>query len=178
MAEQTFVLHISGYWRDQNRTGLTRAPGLFFVYESRFDEGNQTVDLLRLIYAGEADNVRDRIMDHEKYPAWQGYLAPGNELCYAFAPVEFYYRERVRAAFIINHKPPANAGFEGFFPFDKTTLVCTGRTALIDPVITVRKNTGVYPETAQLRQQNKMIPVKAVNILEHIIPSQRFAFGM
>ena len=155
-----------------------RAPGLFFVYESRFDQDNQTVDLLRLIFIGEAENTMNSMTDHANYPVWQGYLAPGNELCYAFTPVECYHRERVKAAFIINHKPPANTGFDGFFPFDKTTLVCTGRTALIDPVITVRKDTGVYPETAILRPQNKMIPVRAVNVLEHIIPSQRFAFGI
>ncbi len=177
MAERTFIIHISGYWRDQHKTDIRKSSGIYFVYESHFSEIDQHVDLLKLIYIGEAENIRARILDHERYPSWLTCVSPGNELCYAYAPVDTFYRERVKAAFVHMHKPPANPVPDGPFLYDKTTLISTGRTALVNPVITMRKNTAAFPETAMFRQRLEMIPVRTVQVFNQIVPVRRYAVG-
>jgi hypothetical protein len=177
MAEQTYIIHISGYWRDLNKSEIRKSSGIYFVYESFFDERAQTIDLLRLLYVGEAENVRARIMDHESYVSWLSNLGPGKELCYAFAPVDFFHRERVKAAFVITHKPPANINPEAPFLYDKTTLVSTGRTALVNPVITVKKDAFIHPGAALFRQRNEMIPVRTVQDFNFNTGGRRYAMG-
>jgi hypothetical protein len=177
MAEQTIVIHIQGFWRDQHKNDLKDSPGIFFVYEAKFNKTDQTVDLLHLIYIGDADNIRTGILNHESYPLWQKSLTPGNELCYAFAPVDSYYRERVKAAYILTHKPPANTNTNESFQYDKTTLVSTGSAALVDPVITVRRTTPVNPGPSKIRQRNGMVPVRSVQVFANNPTGRRYAFG-
>jgi hypothetical protein len=176
MAEQTIIIPIKGYWRDQHKRELAGSPGIFFVYEAHFDESQQTVDLLNLIYIGAAVNIRRRILEHEGYNYWKRYISPGNELCFAYASVDSKLRERVKAAYILSHKPAANPYVSEPFLYDKTTLVSTGQSALMNPVVTVYRNTLSQPETFAAHQRNDLIPVRAVHLINGR-PERQFAFG-
>jgi|GEM_PF-435037 len=177
MSEQTVIIHINGYWREQNKSEIKKSPGLFFVYETHVKEGDDSLDLLRLIYIGEADNICATIAEPDYHNAWQQHIRPGNELCYAFAQVDSYLRARVKAAYVLTHKPPANSEKKSSFAFDKTTLLSTGRTALINPVITVKKNTPVYSDTALQRLRNEMIPVRTARVFSFSMAARRYAMG-
>ncbi|MCK9220770.1 MAG: GIY-YIG nuclease family protein [Bacteroidales bacterium] len=137
MAAQTFNVDIQGYWRERNKSGIPNHSGVYFVYEATYNAGNETVTLLRLIYIGESENVRDRISNHEKLNDWLRYVRTGNELCYSTGSVQSTNRERVEAAYIFKHKPPVNDEYKNSFPFDQTTIISTGKTALLDTNFTV-----------------------------------------
>ncbi|MEI6683037.1 MAG: hypothetical protein WCO44_10445 [Bacteroidota bacterium] len=177
MSEQTVIIHISGYWREESKSEIKKSPGLFFVYETHGKEGDQSLDLLRLIYIGETDNIRAAIADHDSHNAWQKSIKPGNELCYAVAQVDSFLRKRVKAAYVLTHKPPANPDTQAPFPYDKTTLLSTGRTALINPVITLKKNTPACSDTAMYRLRNEMIPVRTTRVFSFASPARRYAIG-
>jgi hypothetical protein len=177
MAEQTIVVHINGYWRDQHKTNLPRHPGIFFVYEADYNKEDHTVDLLKLIYIGEADNVHARILNHELHAAWMKHAEPGHELCFAYANIDSYYRTRTKAAYIITHKPPANKNSQVEFHYDTTTLISTGKTALINPVVTARKNRPVAPDSERPNQRKEMIPVRAVQVCNSNMNDRCFAVG-
>lgn len=139
MPNLTFNININGYWRDKNKKGLPSHSGVYFVYEAQYVESNDTVSLLKLIYIGEAGNVNERILVHEKYALWQRYVNPGNELCFSTGYIESSNRCRVEAAYIFRHKPPANSSCKEAFSYDTTTVVSSGKTALLDHNFTVNR---------------------------------------
>jgi len=177
MAEQTIVIHINGYWRDQHKSSLPECSGLFFVYEASYNVTDQTADLLKLIYIGEAENIKARVFAPEYRLSWMTHLAPGHELCYACAGVDKPLRERAWAAYILTHKPPANTHVQGAFHYDTTTLVSTGKTALINPVVTARKNKSKSMEALVWAQHKEIIPVRAVQIYSDHPNERRLAMG-
>ncbi len=177
MSEQTVIIHINGYWREGNKSEIKKSPGLFFVYETHVKEGDYALDLLRLIYVGETENIRATIMDPDGYNTLQKHIKPGNELCYAFAQVDSFLRTRVKAAYVLTQKPPANSDMKDPFPYDKTILLSTGRTALINPVITVKKNTPVSSGFSMHRLHNEMIPVRTAQVFSFSTAARRYAMG-
>jgi hypothetical protein len=98
------------------------------------------VTLDRLIYIGEAENVNDRIKNHEKWPDWRQYVPKGSVLCFSFADINNIDCERAEAALIYYHKPPCNNEYKDSFPFDETTIKSTGRCALLTSLITVYRS--------------------------------------
>jgi hypothetical protein len=137
MAEKTISIEFDGYWRDQHKSGLPAKSGVYCVYECTYKEDSDTVSIYELIYIGEAANVRDRVTDHEKRPDWLAHVRQGNELCFSFGGVGSTDRERAEAALILEHKPPENDEYVDSFPFDKTTISLSGKTALLNTYFTV-----------------------------------------
>ncbi|MBS4065294.1 MAG: hypothetical protein KGZ74_12080 [Chitinophagaceae bacterium] len=139
MAAETFNVDIKGYWRDRNKADIPRHSGVYFVYTGTYDSIKNTVDLKRLIYIGEAENVNDRIQNHEKYSIWLRYLQNGEELVFSTGEVAAISRARVEAAYIFKHKPPANTEYLNSFPFDQTTIVSSGKTKFLNTHFTVHR---------------------------------------
>ena len=137
MAEKTIDVTFDGYWRDANKGGIPAQSGVYCVYECTYNAATKTVDLRTLIYIGEADNVQDRIANHERYNDWLSHVRAGNELCFSFGGVDAAIRDRAEAALILKHKPPENTEYVDSFPFDKTTMQLTGKTALLVTAFTV-----------------------------------------
>jgi len=142
MAEQTFSLTFQGYWREENKAGIPEGSGVYCVYTCTLKQDN-TVTIHKLIYIGEGGNVRKRIAEHPKadWDVWRGHLNRGEELCFSFARVEAQNRVRVQAALIFRHKPPENSDYKWDFPFDKTTINASEKTALLVTSFTVDKTT-------------------------------------
>ena len=118
MAEKTIKIKFEGYWRDEKKSRVPAQSGVYCVYECRYNQTEDTVSLITLIYIGEADNVRERIANHEKYQDWLKHVRNGNELCFSFGPIISADRERTEAAMIFKHKPPENEEYMYSFPFD------------------------------------------------------------
>jgi len=177
MAEQTIVANINGYWRDQQIENLRPHPGIFFVYEAKYHAVGQTVDLLRLIYVGEATNIRERLCDRELQAQWRSLIGPGNELCFAWTVVENYYRNRVAVAYIHAHNPPGNPESNEAFTYDATTVISTGHTALIYPVITVKRSNLLRVSTPTHFRREAMIPARAVQLHDDLRKPRRIASG-
>lgn len=137
MAAETFNIKIEGYWADSQKDNIPNHSGVYFVYECNFNEVAKTFNIHNLIYIGESDEVRDRIVNHEKYYDWERYVRPGNTLCYSTGPVSETYRERVEAAYVFRHKPPENEEYTENFSFDQTKINSLERTDLLDPSFTV-----------------------------------------
>lgn len=137
MAAKTFNTNIQGYWRDKTKSGIPNHSGVYFVYVVSYSEQTDKVTLYSLIYIGESDNVNIRIQNHEKYDEWKTYLSQGQELCFSTCRIDGDGRFRVEAAYIFKHKPPVNTEYKNSFPFDKTTIVSTGKTALLKTNFTV-----------------------------------------
>jgi hypothetical protein len=164
MAEQTIIVNINGYWRDLNRLNILSTSGVFFVYEAAHNKNDNTVDLLKLIYIGASGNNLENALNYDDYMTWLNLIQPGHELCFSSASVDARSRERVMAAYIFYHKPKSNKEFCYQFPFDRTTVISTGKTALIQPVISLRPTLVDYFEPLTPVLRSEMIPVRAVHL--------------
>jgi len=139
MSAKTISIKFKGYWRDEDKSGVPAQSGVYCVYECKYNKNNDSVSLLKLIYIGEADNVQERIANHEKYQDWLKHVRFGNELCFSFGPVLSTDRERAEAAMIFKHKPPENEEYKYSFPFDQTTISLSGEIALLEIYFTVER---------------------------------------
>lgn len=134
---KTFTQDIKGYWRDVNKGRLPSHSGVYFVYTCVHNVKERTVTLKRLIYIGTAENIHDRIKDHEKYEDWKRYLKLGEELCFSCTEVDNSNRERVEAAYIFKHQPPVNTTCKSSFNYDTTRVISTGETSLLNTDFTI-----------------------------------------
>jgi len=139
MAPKTITLSFEGYWRERNIDRISNESGIYVVYECSYNSQTNKVSLKKVIYIGEADDVNDRIANHEKWPAWKRHCGTNNEPCFSFAPVISTDRKRGEAALIYKHKPPVNEEYKYNFPFDDTTMSLSGETALLTTHFTVQR---------------------------------------
>ena len=137
MMAKTISLSFAGYWREVNKGTIPAKSGIYLVYVCRYNETEDKVTLDKLIYIGEAEDVNDRIANHEKWPEWRRYVPTGSEICFSFTDVASPDRERAEAALIYHHKPPCNVEYVDSFPFEDTTVESTGRCALLSSPVTV-----------------------------------------
>ncbi len=137
MAAKTISLTFDGYWREKNIGGIPKESGIYCVYECTHNTQENTVSISKLIYIGEAENVNQRISNHEKWSLWRKHCSSSREICFSFAPVKNPDRQRGEAAMIYKHKPPVNDEYKDKFPFDETTMRLSGKTALLVESFTV-----------------------------------------
>lgn len=132
MAAEAYSLEFTGYRLATNSSGLLARSGIYCVYACMYHANNDTVSLNRLLYVGEADDVRDRVLNHEKWPKWWNQIATGEEICFSVALIAgASARQRAEAAMIFKHKPLCNTEYIDAFPFDTTTVTTTGKNALL-----------------------------------------------
>ncbi len=139
MSAKTIEIKFEGYWRDEDKSGVSVHSVVYCVYECKYNKNNDSVSLLKLIYIGEADNVQERIANHEKYQDWRKHVRFGNELCFSFGPVLPTDRERAEAAMIFKHKPLENEEYKYSFPFDQTTISLSGEIKLLKTYFIVER---------------------------------------
>lgn len=140
MAEKTFDQVFNGYWREINKNGLPIKSGVYVVQSCTYDKKKGTVSLKNLIYIGKADNIRERVNNHEKLKDWKNELKKGEELCFSCTEVSKLYNERVEAALINANQPIVNVEFKYSFPFDKTYVSSSGDYSKLKKTIIVIKH--------------------------------------
>ena len=130
MAELELYVEFYGYWRESKKELIPSHSGVYCVYECSYNPDNDSVIINRLIYIGKAENVRERISNHEKWGEWRQNIGDGKELCFSSGSVEPDIRERIQAAFVFQNKPPLNDEYKNSFPFDQTTITARGSVEL------------------------------------------------
>jgi hypothetical protein len=131
MSRKQYELNFSGYWREPNIGGIPAKSGVYCVYVCTFDETAKTVSLKQIVYIGAATNAREAVANHQSWPEWKKYLTSEQQLCVSFAPIDEENMERVAAALIYEHKPPANHDFTDKFPFAAVAISTSGRSNLL-----------------------------------------------
>ncbi|MEY4754440.1 MAG: Ralstonia phage RsoM1USA [Pseudomonadota bacterium] len=122
MAERSISIEFSGFWNEYNKGTMPAKSGIYCVYAAVEDSLRKRVDIDRLLYIGESDNVKQRLEHHDGLVLWKHCLKRGQTLCFSFGPVAHAERERSEAALIYQHKPPANVLYTDTFPFQTTRL--------------------------------------------------------
>jgi len=136
---KTFEVEFDGFWIEERVESLEKGSGIYTVHTCVYNAATNTVDLRRLIYIGEAENVNERLVNHEKWPTWRRHRQTGEILCFAYGKWSDQERKRIEAALIYEHKPPANEEYKDSFPFDETTVYSKGTKGLLKDSLTARR---------------------------------------
>lgn len=108
------------------------------MYACTHNVQEKTVSIRKLLYVGEAANVKERVSGHEQWQDWERELLRGAVLCFSAAPITPESdRQRAEAAMIHHHKPPCNVEYLDSFPYDQTTISTSGKNAELDGQFTV-----------------------------------------
>jgi excinuclease UvrABC nuclease subunit len=140
MTAQSYSLVFDGYWLESKAGGLPAKSGIYGVYATTYNSTAGTVSLNRLIYIGEAADVRARVSSHDRWTDWKRQLKQGEVLSFNAALISpEAARQRAEAAMIFKHKPPCNTEYVENFPFDTTTVTTAEKNALMHNAFTVTR---------------------------------------
>lgn len=121
-----YKLIFEGYWRDCNKSSLPSYAGIYLVYKCIYNAQNNTVALVNIIYIGQAENIHDRHIKHERYVDFLAQLTDGQELCYACAPVDTDI-DLVENALIFAQKPILNVDGRNAYNYSKAHVILSGQ---------------------------------------------------
>lgn len=116
-----------GYWREENSGMVPPDSGVYCVYESTHHEESDIVETHRVLYIGEAPNMREAINEKGRIEEWKSHIDKDNELCFSCGlakPDDI--RLRIMAAFVYRLKPPLNEKYKDSFPFPPTRMISNG----------------------------------------------------
>ena len=140
---KTYELDFKGYWVEEKWSSLPNEAGIYCVYAATRSERTNNLTKPRLLYIGEAEDIRKRVPQNPKdrRDKWKRKLTDEEILCVSYALIEpESARKRAEAAMINWHQPPCNKEYKDSFPFPQTTIVTSGKKARLDAKFTVYRN--------------------------------------
>lgn len=127
----TYNLIFRGYWRDVNRTSIPSISGIYLVYKCKYNQIEDTVSLLELLYIGKSLDVNQRLNSHDKRDLFLEKCSESETLCYSVAEVNECDLELVENALIFAEKPELNDNKKDSFLFDSSEFHLEGKCALM-----------------------------------------------
>ena len=132
MANETiksYSLNFNGYWREINKDKVPCKSGIYLVYRCVYNDKSNTVGLKDIIYIGQAENIHNRIANHNRFSDFNTQLQRGEELCYSVAEVSKSDLDVVENALIFAQKPVLNDQLKDSFNYGAVTVKVDGRCA-------------------------------------------------
>ena len=131
MPSKSYTLNFEGYRLSDGVGTLPSKPGIYCIYSCKYNIKFDQVTDLKLLYIGEAENLKKRIEQHNKSSEFNKQLT-GKELCYSRAILgkNFNQRDRVliEHALVYHHQPICNEKLKNNFPNEISVKIqITGR---------------------------------------------------
>jgi len=71
MNTQKYNLSFTGYYSDKDKSKLPTHSGIYCVYAGDSSLVKGEVAIAKLIYIGESENIKDRVVSHGQYNDWK-----------------------------------------------------------------------------------------------------------
>lgn len=127
-----YNINFKGYRRDCNKATLPHDSGIYMVYRCIYDSLTDKVTLKEIIYIGQAEDLCDRLNNHDKRPLFLKACERGEEICYAYANVSMDDLNIVENALVFAQKPRLNFDLVDSFNYDSAAFLVEGKCALLD----------------------------------------------
>lgn len=124
-------LNFEGYYLLSETSEMPKYRGIYIFYRCVYDPRENNVNLLEILYIGQAKNVNKRINNHNKFPECEEKLRYGETICFSCANVSAIDIDRAENALVYTQKPPLNEDLKDHFHYSDTTLNIEGRADLI-----------------------------------------------
>lgn len=127
-----YNINFKGYRRDCNKATLPHDSGIYMVYRCIYDSLTDKVTLKEIIYIGQAEDLCDRLNNHDKRPLFLKACERGEEICYAYANLSMDDLNIVENALVFAQKPRLNFDLVDSFNYDSAAFLVEGKCALLD----------------------------------------------
>jgi len=97
-----------GPWHEDELREVPASPGVFCVCACLPDDSRQGWRLLRPVYIGVAQDVRQRVMDSEDWDSWRELAGPGHQLCIGYLPAPPGRQAMLQGAMVAYYRPLGN----------------------------------------------------------------------
>lgn len=140
MAIKTFNQTFNGYYPDKNRVSIPEVSGIYDVYAGTYNPSEKTVNLRKLLYIGQAENINKRLQNHECEPYWEKELRYGEIVIFSYTKLPIEDLDRFEAAMIYHHQPPVNDKCKESFNYDTTYVFTSGENYLLSKSFIVERS--------------------------------------
>lgn len=127
---KNYHLQFDGYWREINKGYVPDFSGIYLIYTCRYVPAHNTVDLIKLIYIGQAENLKVRIAQHNENE-FSDVLKAGETLCYACAFVNKDVLDLVENAIVYAEKPKCNEKLKDNYSHEDAQFKIEGTCSLM-----------------------------------------------
>ena len=127
-----YNINFKGYRRDCNKATLPHDSGIYMVYRCIYDSLTDKVTLKEIIYIGQAEDLCDRLNNHDKRPLFLKACERGEEICYAYANVSMDDLNIVENALVFAQKPRLNSDLIDSFNHESASFLVEGKCALLN----------------------------------------------
>lgn len=128
----TYKLHFDGSIADSFRQQLPRYSGIYLVYRGRFNAKDNLFYCGEILYIGQAINIRERIVNHERRLDFSATLGKNEVIFYSYAPLDISALDIVEGALIYIMKPRLNHIGKDSYIHHPIRVMSDGACALLD----------------------------------------------
>lgn len=132
-----YNIHFNGSISDNDQAYLPEYGGVYLVYRGIWSEKDKLFFCHEIIYIGKAENIKQRLLSHERRNDFLAACRPGEVIFYSYAEVSPLCFNQVEAALIYHTQPSLNDTGKDSFPYGPTHVVSDGACALLDLDIVV-----------------------------------------
>lgn len=139
--EKQIQLDFHGYYKYSNLlSDKQNKSGIYCVYAGTDYPEAEKCTLRQLLYIGEAGDVYDRLINHEKLNEWKCFLEYGETLFISIAFIGKSDRKIAEAACIFKHKPPLNVEYVKNYPYEDVEIHISGEHSKLYSEFVVNKS--------------------------------------
>lgn len=133
MAEiKTYNITFKGYRLQDDVDNLPEYSGIYIAYRCKYNEDTDKVTLIELVYIGQAENMKLRLMSHKNSKDISQYCGKDETICYSYASVSLYDLDIVENALVFAQKPRLNVKLKDNFTHNAASFVIEGACALLE----------------------------------------------
>lgn len=140
---KTFNLHFDGSILDENRMNLPTYSGIYLVYRGVLSADSTRLNCHDIVYIGQSDNIRRRIITHDKRTEFLQTLLAGEVLFYSYAKCDEESLNRIENALIFRMQPKLNEQGKESFLYPSTTVISDGQCALLNKIVIINNPLNV-----------------------------------
>lgn len=129
---ETYDIVFKGYRREEKVSTMPEYSGIYLAYRCAYNKANRTVSLRELIYIGQAQNLRTRLLQHKNDGDLDKELKDGEQICYAYAKVDADKLDIVENALIFAQQPRTNTNLKQSFDHRAAKFIVEGDCALLE----------------------------------------------
>lgn len=113
---KNYNLIFKGYWVEGRISNIPHNSGIYLVYRCTCDDDG--VILKELLYIGQAENLHDRINNHDKKAEFLRQCQQGEVLCYSVAEEKKQDLDIIENALIYAQQPRLNDKCKDSFNYE------------------------------------------------------------
>ena len=126
-----YYINFNGYRRDCNKATLPKYSGVYMVYRCVCDSATEKVTLKEIIYIGQAEDLNERLNNHERNSDFLKACVNGEEICYAYANISMDDLDIIENALIFSQKPSLNTELVDSFNHESASFLIEGKCSLL-----------------------------------------------